>query len=56
MVEASTRMKLTPNKRSELTSVAWPDGAALAAQPRCWARQDTATGVITDASAFARDT
>jgi hypothetical protein len=30
-------MKLTPNKRLELTSAAWRDGVALAAQPRCWA-------------------
>jgi hypothetical protein len=37
MVEASTRMKLTANKRLELTSAAWRDGVALAAQPRCWA-------------------
>ena len=35
MVEASARMKLTLTKRLELTSAAWRDGAALAAQPWC---------------------
>ena len=50
MVEASTRMKLTPNKRLELTSAAWRDGAALAVQPRCWTDlTETETPVDADA-------
>ena len=34
MVEASTRVRVTPDKRLELAIAAWRDGAALAAQPR----------------------